>query len=392
MKPKNYLYANSVLLAFLFLGVEKCESPGNIESDNEVDPASIMPAQDSDYDLETLKLPEGFKISVFAEVEKARSLAMSPGGTVFVGSREGKKVWAVRDTDGDNKADKKWQLYEGNNPNGVAFKDGDLYIAEVDKILKFSDIENKLDNPGKPEVIFDKYPSDFHHGWKFIAFGPDGKLYVPVGINCNICEREKPVYGTITRMDADGSNMEVYVTGIRNSVGFTWHPETGDMWFTDNGRDMMGDDIPPCELNRVSSQGEHFGFPYCHGGTILDPEFGKGKSCDNYTAPAWKFGAHTAPLGLRFYTGNMFPAEYKNNLIVAQHGSWNRSSKVGYKLMFIKVDAGKVASAEPFIEGWLNKATDEAWGRPVDVMQMPDGALLVSDDKSGLIYRVTYGD
>lgn len=392
MKAKNYLYFNSFLIVLFFMGSLNCEAPDNNEPNIAEDPATIAPANDENYDLGTLKLPEGFKISVFAEVEKARSLAISPGGTIFIGNREGKKVYAIQDTDGDNKADKKWQIYAGNNPNGVAFRDGDLYVAEINKILKFSDIENKLDNPGDPEVIFDKYPSDFHHGWKFIAFGPDGKLYVPVGINCNICEREKPVYGTITRMDADGSNMEIYVTGVRNSVGFTWHPETGDMWFTDNGRDMLGDDVPPCELNRVSGKGEHFGFPYCHGGTILDPEFGEGKSCEDYKAPAWNFGAHTAPLGLRFYTGDMFPEKYKNNLIVAQHGSWNRSSKVGYKLMFVKVDADKATSAEPFIEGWLNKATDEAWGRPVDVLQMPDGALLVSDDKAGLIYRVTYGD
>jgi len=391
MKAKNHLYFNSFLIVFFFMGSLNCEAPDNNVSNIAEDPATIAPAKDENYDLGTLKLPEGFKISVFAEVDKARSLAISPGGTIFIGNREGKKVYAIQDTDGDNKADKMWQIYAGNNPNGVAFRDGDLFVAEINKILKFSDIENKLDNPGDPEVIFDKYPSDFHHGWKFIAFGPDGKLYVPVGINCNICEREKPVYGTITRMDADGSNMEIYVTGVRNSVGFTWHPETGDMWFTDNGRDMLGDDVPPCELNHVIEKGEHFGFPYCNG-TIPDPKFGEGKSCDDYKAPAWQFGAHTAPLGLRFYTGGMFPAKYKNNLIVAQHGSWNRSSKVGYKLMFVKVGADKATSAEPFIEGWLNKTTDEAWGRPVDVLQMPDGALLVSDDKAGLIYRVTYGD
>jgi len=378
-------------MVFFFMGVFNCETPDNNVQNIGEDSATIAPAKDENYDLETLKLPEGFKISVFAEVENARSLAISPGGTIFIGNRGGKKVYAVKDTDGDNKADKKWQIYEGNYPNGVAFKDGDLYVAEIDKILKFSDIENKLDNPGSPQVIYDKYPSDFHHGWKFIAFGPDGKLYVPVGINCNICEREKPVYGTITRMDADGSNMEIYVTGVRNSVGFAWHPVTGNLWFTDNGRDMLGDDVPPCELNQVSGENEHFGFPYCHG-TTPDPEFGEGKSCEDYKAPAWNFGAHTAPLGLRFYTGDMFPEKYKNNLIVAQHGSWNRSSKVGYKLMFVKVDADKATTAEPFIEGWLNKATDEAWGRPVDVLQMPDGALLVSDDKAGLIYRITYGD
>jgi glucose/arabinose dehydrogenase len=344
-----------------------------------------------DPSLSGIKLPPGFSISVFADVDNARSMALSPEGTLYVGNRNGSKVYAVKDTDGDFIADKKWEIDSGlNMPNGVALKDGDLYVAEVSRIIKYSDIENKLDNPGEPTVVYDQFPTETHHGWKYIAFGPDGKLYVPVGAPCNICESEDPIFAAIHRMNADGTGLELFASGVRNTVGFTWHPETKDLWFTDNGRDMLGDDIPPCELNSAPTAGLHFGYPYCHGGTIKDPEFGDKRSCDEFVKPMQNLGAHVAPLGLKFYTGNMFPAEYKNQIILAEHGSWNRSKKSGYKLSIVKLQDGKVISYEPFATGWLDEEAQKASGRPVDVLQMPDGSLLVSDDQAGKIYRIVY--
>lgn len=341
--------------------------------------------------LDKIKLPAGFSISVFAEVDNARSMALSPSGTLFVGNRNEDKVYAVKDTDGDFKADKKWVIASGlNMPNGVAFKDGDLYVAEVSKIHKFSKIESNLDAPGKSTVVYDKFPTEAHHGWKYIAFGPDGKLYVPVGAPCNICESKEPIYASIHRMNADGTGLELFASGVRNTVGFTWHPQTKNMWFTDNGRDMLGDDIPPCELNTATQAGQHFGYPYCHGGTIKDPEFGGKRPCSDFIAPAQTLGAHVAPLGLKFVTGNMFPSTYANQIILAEHGSWNRSKKSGYKLSIVKIVEGKSTGYETFASGWLDESTQKAWGRPVDVLMMPDGSMLVSDDQAGVIYRITY--
>lgn len=342
--------------------------------------------------LNTIKLPDGFKIDVYAEVKDARSMALSPSGILYVGNRDEDKVYALKDTDGDHKADKKWVLASGlNMPNGVAFRDGDLYVAEVSRITKLPDIESHLSSPPKPVVINDTYPTDGHHGWKYIAFGPDGKLYVPVGAPCNICDPEKEIYASITRINPDGSNREIYAHGIRNSVGLTWHPVTKDLWFSDNGRDMLGDNIPPCEVNRAPKAGMNFGYPYCHAGYIKDPEFGDKHSCDEFTPPAQKMGPHVAPLGLKFYTGNMFPASYKNQLFVAEHGSWNRSKKIGYRVTLLKIENNtNVVSYEPFATGWLNEEKQQAWGRPVDVLIMPDGSMLVSDDQAGVIYRITY--
>ena len=353
--------------------------------------SDLAASKEIEDNLSKLKLPPGFEISIFAEVNNARSLAISPSGTVFVGNRNGGKVYAVKDNNGDGKSDVKYELASGlRMPNGVAFKDGDLYIADISTIYKFSNIESKLSNPGQPEVVYDEYPSDRHHGWKFIAFGPDGKLYVPVGAPCNICESKDEVYASITRINTDGTGREVYAHGIRNTVGFDWHPETGELWFTDNGRDMLGDDIPPCELNKISAQGQHFGYPYCHGGRYRDPEFGIERTCDEFVKPEWNFIAHTAPLGMRFYFGNMFPSKYKNQILVAQHGSWNRSTKSGYKVLLVTVENNKAVKDEVFIEGWLNDATQAVWGRPVDILQLEDGSILISDDHAGLIYRVTY--
>lgn len=345
----------------------------------------------ANLNLGSIKLPTGFSIDVFAEVENARSIAMSPNGTLFVGNRAEDKVWAVRDTDGDMKGDKKWVIAKDlNMPNGVAFRDGDLYVAEVSRILLFKDIENKLANPGQPEVVYDKFPTETHHGWKYIAFGPDGKLYVPVGAPCNICDPDDPIYASITRMNPDGTGLEVFANGIRNTVGFTWSPTTKNIWFTDNGRDMMGDDVPPCELNTAPNSGMHFGYPYCHGGTIKDPEFGNKRPCADFTQPAQNLGPHTAPLGLKFYTGNMFPAEYRNQLLIAEHGSWNRSKKIGYRVSLVKVEGNKGTSYTTFASGWLDEATQKNWGRPVDLLFLPDGSMLLSDDQAGVIYRITY--
>ena len=363
-------------------------STAPVSNDNSV-PALTEASED--IPLNSIKMPKGFSISVFAEVENARSMAMSPGGTLFVGNRNEDKVYAIKDTDGDFKADKKWVIASGlNMPNGVAFKDGNLYVAEVSRITKFSNIENKLANPGKPEVVYDKFPTESHHGWKYIAFGPDGKLYVPVGAPCNICESKDPVYASIHRMNADGTGLENFASGVRNTVGFSWHPDSKEIWFTDNGRDMLGDNVPPCELNTASKAGMHFGYPYCHGGTIKDPEFGDKRPCADFTKPAKNLGAHVAPLGLKFYTGNMFPATFKNQLFVAEHGSWNRSKKNGYRLSLVKVENGKSVSYETFASGWLDETTQKVWGRPVDVLVLPDGSMLVSDDQAGVIYRIAY--
>jgi glucose/arabinose dehydrogenase len=346
----------------------------------------------ADLPLGNIKLPAGFSINIYAEVENARSLAISSSGTVFVGNRNEDKVYALKDTNNDFKADKKWILASGMNmPNGVAFKDGDLYIAEVNKISRIKGVEGKLDNPGKPEVIFDKYPDKSHHGWKYIAFGPDGKLYVPVGAPCNICESEDPVFASITRMNPDGSGMEVFASGVRNTVGFTWHPTTGNLWFTDNGRDRLGDDVPPCELNTVTKPGQHFGYPYCHGGSTKDPEFGNKRPCTDFVKPVQNLGAHVAPLGIKFYTGSQFPEAYRNHIIIAEHGSWDRSKKSGHRLVLVKLDKnGKALSYESFATGWLDEASQKAWGRPVDVLLLADGSMLVSDDHAGVVYRISY--
>lgn len=349
----------------------------------------------ADVQLDKLKLPSNFKIDVWAgAIPNARSMAISDNGIVFVGNRQENSVYAVVDENDDGKADFKYILAEGlQMPNGVAYRDGDLYVAEVNRILRFKDIKNNLDKPSY-EVVYEDYPEEGHHGWKFIAFGPDGMLYVPVGAPCNICESENSIFASITRIDVKSPNPkpEMFAHGVRNSVGFDWHPLTGELWFTDNGRDMMGDDIPNCELNRATASGQHFGYPYWHEGSVKDPEFGsKGEAQSSYVAPAAKLGAHTAPLGMRFYEGKMFPQSYKNQIIVAKHGSWNRAKKSGYVVTLEKIGAdSKVTGEETFISGWLDEATQEVWGRPVDVQELADGSLLISDDMANVIYRVSY--
>lgn len=344
----------------------------------------------SNLPLKKIRLPQGFKIDVFAEgVKNARSLELSPGGTLFVGTREEGKVYALKDNDGDYRADTVYTIAKGlRMPNGVAFRDGDLYVAEVNRILKFENIEENLANPPAPAVVFDGYPTENHHGWKFIAFGPDGKLYVPVGAPCNICESENEVFASITRLNPDGSGMEVVQRGVRNTVGFTWHPQTGELWFTDNGRDMLGDDEPACELNHAPQDGMHFGYPYCHQGDLPDPEFGSKRPCDEFTPPAQNLGPHVAPLGVEFYTGQQFPEQYRGHILIAEHGSWNRSKKIGYRITLVKLDGNRATSYEPFAEGWLDGG--DAWGRPVDLEFLPDGSMLVSDDFADAVYRIYY--
>ncbi len=342
--------------------------------------------------LDKINLPEGFKIELYAQgITNARSMALSPNGTLFVGTREAGKIYAIQDNDGNFRADKIYVLDSGlRAPNGVAFREGDLFVAEVSKLWRYPNIENNLDNPSAPQMVYDNFPKDYHHGWKYISFGPDGKLYVPVGSPCNNCESRNEIYGSITRMDPDGSNREVYAQGVRNTVGFAWHPVTGEMWFTDNGRDMLGDDIPPCELNRITAAGQHFGYPYCHGGSIADLEFGDKYPCSDFVQPAQTLGAHVAPLGMKFYNGEMFPEQYRGHAFIAEHGSWNRSPKVGYRISMVKIEDSQAVAYKTFIDGWLDQSEQEAWGRPVDVLVMEDGSMLISDDKGGAIYRVTY--
>ncbi|WP_339877344.1 PQQ-dependent sugar dehydrogenase [uncultured Algoriphagus sp.] len=395
----NYLSKFSTVLGIgITLFSFGCEQNQKAEAQNFTTPNSAnkrnISNASAEVKLDKITLPSNFKIDVWAaDIPNAREMAISEEGIVFVGSRQEGNVYAVIDENGDGKADTKFILAEDlEMPNGVALKDGDLYVAEVSRIIRFKDILNNLNAP-KYEVVYDKYPTETHHGWKFIAFGPDGLLYVPVGAPCNICESEDEIFASITRLDVNSPNPtpEIVAHGVRNSVGFDWDPKTGDMWFTDNGRDMLGDDVPNCELNHISEAGQHFGYPYWHEGTVKDPEFGdKGGPASDYVAPAAKMGAHVAPLGMRFYEGSMFPAEYKSKVIIAKHGSWNRSKKSGYVITSLNIDGSNASGEQDFATGWLDEGTQEAWGRPVDVQEMKDGSLLISDDMAGVIYRVTY--
>lgn len=337
-----------------------------------------------------ITLPPGFTIEIYAKnVPGARSMALGTRGTLFVGSRSEGKVYAIRNRNGDHVADEIITIAKGlKMPNGVAFRNGSLYVAEVSRILRYDNIEARLGNPPRPVVVNDSFPDKTHHGWKFIRFGPDGKLYVPVGAPCNVCEEEDSRFATIMRMNADGTNLEVFASGVRNTVGFDWHPRTGELWFTDNGRDWLGNDTPPDELNRAPRSGLHFGFPYWHGRGIPDPEFGKKRRQDQTVLPEQELGPHVASLGMRFYTGTMFPESYRNQILIAEHGSWNRSERIGYRITLVRLEGNRAVSYEPFAEGWLHN--DKVRGRPVDLQIMPDGGILVSDDKAGVIYRISY--
>jgi len=338
--------------------------------------------------IEELKLPPGFQVSVYALVPGARSLALGPDGTVVVGTR-GDKVYAVTPAEGFTRGREVITLATGlASPNGVAFREGSLYVAEISRVTRYDNILKNLRKPPVPVVVNRSFPGDRHHGWKFIAFGPDGYLYVPVGAPCNVCEPGKDIYASITRFRPDGSGFEIFARGIRNTVGFDWHPVTKELWFTDNGRDWMGDNRPPDELNRAPRPGLNFGFPYCHGGDIPDTKYGKKRSCPEFIPPEMKLGPHVAALGMRFYTGKMFPSGYRNQIFIAEHGSWNRSTPIGYRISLVRLENNRAVTYETFAQGWLQSG--EPWGRPVDVLVMPDGALLVSDDYAGALYRISF--
>jgi glucose/arabinose dehydrogenase len=334
--------------------------------------------------LASLSLPPGFEIELFASVPNARQMALGKT-TLFVGSMREGKVYAIP-LQGARKPRVIADQLE--MPVGVAFRDGDLYVSAVSRILRLRDIEARLSRPPRPEVVSSAFPDETHHGWKFIAFGPDGKLYVPVGAPCNICAPDPDRYAVITRLDVRSGQVEVVARGVRNTVGFDWQPQSGELWFTDNGRDWLGDEAPPDELNRLSQPGQHFGYPYCHGGTIADPEFGPGRRCAEFVPPVQNLGAHVASLGMRFYSGKQFPARYHNAVFIAEHGSWNRSRKNGYRVSVVRLQDNRAVSYEPFVTGW--QQGESTWGRPADVLVMPDGSLLVSDDQAGAVYRVSY--
>jgi glucose/arabinose dehydrogenase len=343
-----------------------------------------------DARLADITLPPGFSIDILASgVTNARAMCWGDKGTLFVGSRGEGVVHALRDTTGDGIMDVHHIIARDlNMPVGVAFRAGDLYVSAVDRILRYRDIEQRLEAPPEAELVSDRFPTETHHGWKFIAFGPDGHLYVPVGAPCNNCLPEDSIFATITKLDLATNELRIVAHGVRNSVGFDWHPRTGELWFTDNGRDLMGDDIPQCELDRAAEDGQHFGYPFCHAGTVADPEFGAQRSCTEFTPPAALLGPHTAPLGMRFYTGTSFPERYRGAIFIAQHGSWNRSTPIGYRLLVAFPQLDGTATVAVFAEGWLKGF--RAWGRPVDVLVAPDGSLLVSDDAADLIYRIRY--
>ena len=352
--------------------------------------------------LDQLRLPPGFRIELVTDaVPNARQMALGRWeggrGTVYVGSMRAGKVYAV-EIGAASRATVRTIASDLEMPSGVAWRDGKLYVAAVSKVLRFDGIDDTLSaDAARPRAgvqVGAAFPSETHHGWKFIAFGPDGKLYVPVGAPCNVCVPDDR-HGVIQRMNPDGSGLETVARGVRNSVGFDWSPVDQALWFTDNGRDMLGDDLPADELDRVTRIGQHFGFPFCHQGDTPDPEFGKQRACSEFSPPAVKLGAHVAAIGMRFYSGTQFPAAYRGNAFIAEHGSWNRSAKSGYQVVRVSVDAeGRAAAPEPFVQGWLqtgNDGRESVWGRPADVLNLPDGSMLISDDLAGAVYRVRYG-
>lgn len=348
---------------------------------------SVQGSALADVDLDDIKLPRGFAIEIYAHVPNARSLALGYNDVVFVSNRRASSIYALVPS-GDANPQVIEVARDLDTPNGIAFHNTDLYVAETDRLLVYRNIMAGLTQLPAPEVINVELPGERHHGWRYIGFGPDGKLYISIGVPCNICDRDSEGFAQIWRMNADGSGKEIFARGVRNSVGFTWHPDTGEMWFTDNGRDMLGDNLPADELNRAARPGLHFGYPFCHGGDLLDPEFGGGQHCENYVAPVQKLGPHVAALGLEFYTGDMFPPEYNGQLFIAEHGSWNRSKKIGYRVMLVTFEDGEPDSYDEFARGWHKG--DKVSGRPVDLLVMPDGSLLVSDDHAGLVYRIYY--
>lgn len=341
----------------------------------------------TDEALAEIELPEGFIIKYFAKnVENARSMAISDSGIVYVGTRLKGRVYALIDKDNDYSVDEVVVVADNlTAPNGVVWHEGDLYVAEQHRIIVFRDIDKNYENSPDSEVLYDELPNEVQHGWKYLALGPDEKLYVPVGAPCNICNTENSIFSTINRLDLNGENFETIARGIRNTVGFDWHPETDQLYFTENGRDWLGDDSPPDEFNLVRNEGDHFGYPFCHGSDIKDPEFGGDANCEDYEKPVSELGPHVAALGVRFYDAENFPEEYKNIAFIAEHGSWNRTVPIGYRVTTVDPETGNY---DTFAEGWLDG--EDAWGRPVDVELLEDGSMLVSDDLAGAIYRIVY--
>jgi glucose/arabinose dehydrogenase len=340
-------------------------------------------------EVEKIRLPEGFHIELYCDnIKGARSMTKVNDQLIIVGTRGAGNVYAVPDENKDFIADSVYTIAEGlNSPNGVAVVKGDLYIAEINKISKISTIENKVRQKNQPEVIYDQLPNEGHHGWKYLAAGPDGKLYFGIGAPCNICESDS-IFSTIARINTDGTGFELFAHGIRNTVGFDWNPANDEMWFTDNGRDWVDDNTPADELNRASTKGMHFGYPYCHGNEFSDPEFGNKRKCAEFIKPARELGPHVAALGMKFYRGKQFPESYRNCVFIAEHGSWNRKSPLGYRITVVKIENNKAISYEVFADGWLQE--NKAFGRPVDILELSDGSLLVSDDLGGRIYRIYY--
>ena len=351
----------------------------------------IAPAADK-LPIDKIKLPPGFKAEVWSSGHPgARTMVQGNKGTLFMGSRVIGRVYAITEKDG--KREVKILLQGLTQPNGLAFRDGALYVFAINKVYRYDNIEDKLDNPGTPVELTAAYnlPSEIHHNWKYVDFGPDGKMYVQVGSNCNICELNPGIYGQIRRYNADGTGMEIVARGVRNTVGFDWHPQTKELWFTDNGRDWAGNDGPEDELNRIprNMEGANFGFPYCHAMGIPDQDIKRPNPCAGVVMPAALTGPHSAGLGIKFYTGTMFPKQYQGVAFIARHGSWNREKKYGYDVVVARINGGK-ATIEPFMTGLLDEKTNAFYGRPSYVFQMKDGSLLVSDETSGATYRITY--
>ena len=362
--------------------------PKDMESSS-LSPIAQPPAPKApgEIPVDKIKVPSGFKVELWAHgINNARAMTWGDRGTLFVSSRVAGNVYAVIDKGGAREVK---TIAKGLNlPNGVAFKDGTLYIAEIHRITKMEGIEGKLDSPPEMKVVYDTLPKDAPHGWKYLAFGPDGKLYFNIGAPCNICV-PPDTHANISRVNPDGTGFEYWAHGVRNSVGFDWHPVTKELYFTTHGRDWLGEDVPSDRFDVAAKKGLHFGYPYCHQGDILDPEFGRGRACGEFAAPLLKTGPHVAGNVVEFYTGSMFPSEYKNRAFLAQRGSWNRSQKIGFRVMMVTLRPADVPRYEVFAEGWLQG--DQVWGRPVYTRQMKDGSLLIADDYAGAIYRVSYG-
>jgi glucose/arabinose dehydrogenase len=342
--------------------------------------------------VDRIRLPSGFKAEIWSHGHAAaRTMVMGSKGTMFMGTRVIGRVYAITEREG--KRDVKVLLQGLTQPNGLAFRDGSLYVFAINRVLRYDNIEDHLDNPGEPVELTAAYnlPDTVHHNWKYVAFGPDGKMYVQVGSNCNICEVNPGIHGQIRRYNADGTGMEIVARGVRNTVGFDWHPQTGELWFTDNGRDWAGNDGPEDELNRIprDQEGANFGFPYCHANGIPDPDIRRPNPCAGVILPAALTGPHSAGLGIKFYTGNMFPENYKNVAFIARHGSWNREQRFGYDVAIAKTD-GATATVEPFMTGMLDAEKNEFHSRPAYIYQMADGSILVSDELHGATYRISY--